>query len=70
VEAGDNIPFVNVDRIGVPINTAEGFDTVLLTITSVTPSEGSLNGGTVLTIEGSGFPESKSSSGLILTVGG
>jgi hypothetical protein len=69
VEAGDNVPKVHVEGIGYVKITASNLDSVPLTISSISPAQGSLNGGTTVTINGFGFP-SPLKADFVLNIGG
>jgi hypothetical protein len=59
LEAGTQIPLIHAEQIGFSkIDNEVVGELVPLTITAVSPIDGSLNGGTVVTITGTGFPSS------------
>ncbi|KAM3142669.1 hypothetical protein pb186bvf_005328 [Paramecium bursaria] len=70
-EAGDNIPIVDIYPLGV-INSDSTIQPITqnIVITKVTPSVGSKDGGTYLTIDGEGFPIKNQGSDFIITIGG
>ncbi|KAM3130389.1 hypothetical protein pb186bvf_017488 [Paramecium bursaria] len=70
-EAGDNIPVVDIYPIGV-INKGSAVQPIIqeIVVTKVTPSVGSRDGGTYLTIEGDCFPRKNQGVDFIIKIGG
>lgn len=70
MEAGDQVPNVHYDGIGFSkIDAAVTAENIPIVITSITPDKGSPDGGTDITIVGTGFPKEAGRT-FTLTIGG
>lgn len=70
VEAGAHKPIIVVDDFGYADVSATTASEIPISVTSITPSQGSINGGKEITIVGTGFPlSSGSASNLVLNIG-